>query len=212
VKYIVLLFLLLSLNFQALAADNIFKASISRTWTVDTASREAQRVINTESYPQIDPDYITNRQAINAGKKTLRLNKDFLRCITTFSWGGYSIGVIDLTGKTDYPAFKYNNAGSLQTIIYDYSLQEVRNRVKNAVEIYGESITKDLNSLKSYFYPTKMYEYAFPSGELISITLTVGENDQYSFKVDGTLESHWLNDKCYTPDGTHCGTRKSYIY
>lgn len=56
-------------------------------------------------------------------------------------------------------------------------------------------------------YPMKCFKHTYPSGELISASLSVSQFESYEFLNNRELAGHWVNDKLYDKYGTVIQTR-----
>lgn len=180
-KKAILLILLLSLGCSW--ADEPLRATVEKTWTIDTAReeafREAKPWVDVSMYPSIDPNLIENRIAVQRGGGSING-----RTISVFPGGDYSVIEQD----------------SVLMLYYDAS------GALFAVEFYDSTSYPS----KSYQYSASWDYYHIKKGGLVITAVHLRSNDDFVFYPDGSLQSHWKGDRCYKPDGSSCGTRKSY--
>lgn len=180
----ILLALLLSFGFAA--AQEPLTASVKKTWTVDAARQEAfknaKQRINF-SEPDLDPELLVNRRLVDQGGGSTEE-----RVVTVFRGQNYSVQKVG-----DNRVFYYTPGGNLFSI-----------------EFAGYKKTYPYAAYKHWTFDN--FETGIHKGDLATVSLTTGPNESFGFLPDGTLDSHWLNDKCFKADGSSCGSRTSFTY
>lgn len=183
-----MLVLFLCLSGASYAQQREFTTGVSKSMSIDEARREAFREakfwVDVSGFPTIDPNLLVNRQQIQKGAGIAGQNY-----ITVFpEMKAYSVHKSEDENKAFYTSALYTLNGHLLVIeftVNDGSLSKGYRHI--ASPIFGD-----------------------PIGTLLGISLQ-NNRDGFTFLPDGSLSSHWIGDKCYKPDGSSCGTRRSFI-
>lgn len=165
------------------AQEKTYKTGAAKIWTVDSAREEAFR----EARPWLDVSQFPAIDPNLIENRMLRQKgggRDGSRIITVFN-NGDSYCVTDGDG----PTFYYYASGILEFV--QFSL--------------------------GFDYPVKRYKYdaltvpgCCRKGQLTTVSIALGDRESFTFNPDGTLLNHWIGSNCYNPDGSSCGTRKTY--
>jgi len=162
------------------------RAGVAKTWTVDMAREEAFKNarpwVDVSQFPGIDPNLIENKMAVERGG-----GKEGNRVITVFDSGTYSVQ----SANDALRGYYYSASGELEFVEF--------------LSVYD----------RYNIYPFKTYRYIASDadssrGLLVRIGIQVGPSDSFNFMPTGKLLSHWINSKCYSPDGSSCGTRMTF--
>ena len=160
------------------------QGGVEKVWTVDSAREEAfkdaKEYVDLSWASPIDPNLIENKQAINNNQEKIKN-----RLITTFYNGCYCVKILD---ENNYnKAYYYYPSGELAAIDF---------------EKYNTSTNfQDVEQGKDLSFPIKTYKHSYPSGQIMSLGITVKENDSYVFKPSGELDVHWVGNCCYDLNG-----------
>lgn len=186
-RYRILVLLVICLFVQLSSTAETLQCGVEKTWNVDSAREEAfenlKPTLDLSWIPAIDSNLIANKQAISNHQR-----KVGNRVVNSYSDGGYGVWILD---EDNYDKiYYYSSAGKLISI--DFT-------------IYPD----DIQNLQTYFkkqelqqiYPIKNYKHAYPSGKLVSISLTVNDKEVYGFMPSGKLAYHWLGTNCYDVNG-----------
>lgn len=90
----------------------------------------------------------------------------------------------------DNGSYGVSQAGSLQGVYYNAS---------------GRLFAVDFDLGKDY--PIKSYKYSYPSGRLLSVSISVSAGEDFVFTPDGQLSAHWVGDQCFDATGAQLGNR-----
>lgn len=167
-------------------AQEPFMVQVQKTYSVDTARQEAfenlKPWVDLSGVQSIDPNLIENRRSVQAGG-----GEAGDRSITVFNSGFYTVSAIcDLAGYT------YTAAGQLFSVDYTSS------------PAYHSA------GMCEATFPAKSYKHLYPSGQLARVSLYVSDHEAFMFLPDGTLDAHWVKNKCFNANGSSCGTRRSF--
>lgn len=168
----------------AWAQSPTLQASATKTYTIDSARREAfldvPTKINRKAYAALDPDFIENFQA--------RANKEVClpdRQIDVFDDGSYSVTFYGSdTGR------RYSPNGQLIL-----------------VDVGSKPLLRQTDKPPDY-YPIRDNEYVYATGKLRSIAFHVRRFENYTFLPNGSFVGYCKDNTCYDPNMKPYGTRE----
>lgn len=176
-------------------AQQPLEASVSKGWSVEEVRKLAFEKVemnkDLSAFQPDDPFYEENQTAIKSGKKII---ED--RLVTYYSDETYS--VMYLTDLLFNKMFYYNKQGALIKVEFDDYAISINSFNELMIFLKNKNI-----------YPIKSYQYNYPDGNLLGVSIDPEPYYQYMFYPNGELESYWIGDNGYNPDGSLQMTRGS---
>jgi hypothetical protein len=195
------LFLFVLLTFFLLqpgvSAQQIFKATVEKQWSVDLARQEAFEDLQIKQdlslFNPVDPFWLKNKKALLMNAQT-SANRRLIK----YSDNCYSVRIYD--DKNFDKVFYYSPTGELEEVDFDIFEKQIN------------SVAEFIKAEETlHCFPCKKYKYTYPEGKLIEIIIEVSTYNQYGFRPDGTLKYHWSGNTCFDEEGNVVMTRKTEV-